>query len=136
MKKLTLAILLLLIPLLGWAQFGGPDITVAPHLTQIGYSGVGVKLMIYNSIKLENTTYTNLTGIIYKDDEPFISDFNYGNNGTVTTEGYNTFIGIGAGNLTMGSTATKTFHSSSNTFIGRNAGHNNTTGFALSLIHI
>jgi len=136
MKRLTLTTLLFLIPLLGWAQFGGPDIYTAPHLTEIGYSGVGVKLMIYNSIKLENTTHANLTGIIYKSDDPFISDFNYGNNGTVTTSGKNLFIGVHAGNLTMGSTATETYHASYNTLIGYDAGRSNTTGHSNTFVGV
>lgn len=133
MKRIIYVIILLaLLPInisAQWSSGRWRGLTTAPHLTQIGYSGVGVKLMIYNSIKLENTTHANLTGVIYKGGSPFISDFSYGNNGTVTTAGHNTFVGVNAGNLTMGSTATQTYHSSDNVFIGWNTGFSNTTGY-------
>jgi hypothetical protein len=80
------------------------------------------------SIKLDVTTHSSLAGIIYKGSDPFISDFNYGNNGTVTTAGYNIFVGVGAGNLTMGATATVGYQSSYNLAIGPYALHSNTTG--------
>jgi len=41
-------------------------------------------------------------------------------------------VGLGAGNLTMGSTATETWHSSFNTGVGANALFSNTTGYANS----
>ena len=59
------------------------------------------------NIDIDNTTNANQFGIITKNGGTrFIHNFNYGNNGTVTTSGYNTFVGENAGNLTMGSTAT------------------------------
>ena len=78
---------------------------------------------------LTNTTNASKFGIIYKGTAPFIHNFNYGNNGTVTTTGGNLFIGENAGNLTMGATATQTFHSSYNVFAGTSAGRLNTTGY-------
>ena len=68
--------------------------------------------IVGGSVRLDNTTSSNQQGIIYKGSVPFLSDFNYGNNGTVTTDGQNIFVGVGAGNLTMGSTATNTYESS------------------------
>ncbi|MCP3893254.1 MAG: hypothetical protein GY706_01280, partial [Bacteroides sp.] len=68
--------------------------------------------------ELVDTTFSDQSGIIYKGATPFIHNFNYGDNGTVTTAGGNTFIGENAGNFTMGSTATATLHSSYNTAIG------------------
>jgi len=41
-------------------------------------------------------------------------------------------VGLGAGNLTMGSTATETWHSSFNTGVGANALFSNTTGYGNS----
>jgi len=76
------------------------------------------QLDMTGSINLENTTHANQYGIIYKEGTAFFHNFNYGNNGTVTTEGHNLFIGISAGNFTMGSTATETYHSSYNVGIG------------------
>ena len=68
-------------------------------------------------IILTNSTNANPYGMIYKDSVPWLHDFTYGNNGTVTTVGFNVFIG-GAGNLTMGSAATSVNHASYNVGIG------------------
>jgi len=87
------------------------------------------QLDITGSINLENTTHANQYGIIYKEGTAFFHNFNYGDNGTVTTVGHNLFIGENAGNLTMGSTATQTYHSSYNIGIGYDVLHDNTTGY-------
>ena len=80
-------------------------------------------------IGLTATTNTNQYGIVYKGTDTFIHDFNYGDNGTVTTAGYNTFVGVGAGNLTMGSSATAWFHASYNVGIGWGALRANSNGY-------
>ncbi|MFA5772897.1 MAG: NYN domain-containing protein, partial [Thermoplasmata archaeon] len=96
----------------------------------IGTTGPLQKLDITGgSMRLDNTTGASPTGIIFKGASPFISDFNYGNNGTATTRGFNTFVGIGAGNLTMGSGATVDWSASYNTAVGNGALHSNTTGY-------
>src|SRR3989344_5562591 len=77
----------------------------------------------------DNTTNANQFGLVTKGGARFIHNFNYGNNGTVTTEGGNTIVGENAGNLTMGGTASQAYHSSHNTFMGTNAGYSNTTGY-------
>ena len=99
-----------------------------------GYVGIGIaiptqQLQLTKNIKLTDTTFASQNGIIYKGATPFMHNFNYGDNGTVTTSGYNTFVG-GAGNLTMGSTATQTYHASYNTGIGYQSLYSNTTGRA------
>src|SRR5574343_977642 len=88
-------------------------------------SGVSISKNIY----LTGTTPSQ-NGIVFKDGSRFIHNFNYGYNGTVTTEGYNTFIGDDAGNFTMGSTATVTYQASSNTAVGYHALMGNTIGYA------
>jgi len=88
----------------------------------------GTSLDLSSDLTLANTTNADLNGIIYKGATPFMHNFNYGDNGTVTTTGYNTFVG-GAGNLTMGSTATQTYHASYNTGIGYRSLFSNTTGY-------
>lgn len=74
------------------------------------------------------TTFASQGGILYKGATPWIHDFNYGNNGTVTTGGYNVFLG-GAGNFTMGVTATNAVHASENIGIGSAALYSNTIGY-------
>lgn len=79
-------------------------------------------------VDLPNTTNANKKGIISKDGTPFIHNFNYGDNGTVTTNGQNIFIGKNSGNFTMGSTATATYQASYNTAQGYTSFSSNTTG--------
>jgi hypothetical protein len=95
----------------------------------IGTTSPSQQLEITGDFEIPNTTYADQSGIIYKGSTPFIHNFNYGNNGTVTTLGYNTFVGVNAGNLTMGSTATQTYHASYNSAMGYNALYSNTTGY-------
>src|SRR5574343_239687 len=87
-------------------------------------SGVSISKNIY----LTGTTPSQ-NGIVFKDGSRFIHNFNYGYNGTVTTEGYNTFIGVDAGNFAMGSNATSVVQASRNTFVGYGSGLSNTTGY-------
>ena len=96
----------------------------------IGTTTPSAKLDIYQgNLNLDNTTFANQFGVISKGGTRFIHNFNYGNNGTVTTVGYNTFIGENAGNLTMGSTATSASHASYNTGVGYQSLQANTTGY-------
>jgi len=80
------------------------------------------------NLDLDTTTNANQFGVISKNGTRFIHDFNYGNNGTVTTDGGNTFVGLNTGNLTMGSTATQTYEASYNTALGQASLSSNTTG--------
>ncbi len=104
-------------------------------ITAAGNVGIGTtsptaKLDISTgNLNLDNTTNANQYGVISKGGTRFIHNFNYGNNGTVTTEGYNVFVGQDVGNLTMGSTATQTYHASYNTAVGYASLYSNTTGY-------
>lgn len=97
----------------------------------IGTASPNQQLEITKNFRLASTTYNGGSpyGVIYKDGNRFIHDFNYGNNGTVTTSGYNTFVGEDAGNFTMGSTATQDYQSSYNVGLGYRTLFSNTTGF-------
>ena len=83
----------------------------------------------FSNVGLSFTTNADSSGIITKNNSRFIHDFNYGNNGTVTTIGRNTFVGYNSGNLTMGSTAGAPGLASYNTMIGYESFLNNTTGY-------
>ncbi len=73
-----------------------------------------------NIVMLASTS--SAAGVIYKGANPFIHDFTLAG-----TNGYNTFIGINAGNFTMtGSTGVE---GSTNTAIGYNSLTDNTTGY-------
>ncbi|MFC1622991.1 beta strand repeat-containing protein [Patescibacteria group bacterium] len=97
---------------------------------RITESGSAITSDFAGNVDLDNTTNANQYGIITKNGTNFIHNFNYGDNGTVTTDGQNLFVGEGAGNLTMGSSATQTYHSSYNVFVGYQAGAANTTGYS------
>ncbi len=103
--------------------YDGTNMVINPKEVGTGY------LDILGNLDLDNTTYASQYGVITKNGTRFIHDFNYGDNGTVTTAGYNTFIGYNAGNFTMGSTATTVDHGSYNTAIGNEVLKANTTGY-------
>lgn len=94
----------------------------------IGTSSPAQQLDITKNFQMPNTTFVSQYGIIYKNGSRFIHNFNYGNNGSVTTAGNNTFVGINSGNLTMGSSATAASQSSYNTGVGASVLMSNTTG--------
>lgn len=73
-------------------------------------------------------------GVIYKGGSRWLYDFDPAHNGTVNPSGYNTFLGVEAGNLTMGSTATNSYESSNNVGVGYRALLDITTGYDNSAI--
>jgi len=83
---------------------------------------------LVGSLKLELTT-SPTTGVIYKAANRFMHDFRHPTGDTAIPSGYNTFVGVNAGNFTMGSTATQTYHGSYNTGVGRASLAANTTGY-------
>lgn len=92
----------------------------------LGTKTPAYKLDIVGNFQIDSPTgAASTTGYIVKNGLRWLHDFNWGNNGTVTTAGYNVFLGSESGNITSGSTATETYHSSYNIGIGR---------FALSAI--
>ena len=96
----------------------------------IGATAPAAKLsLVGGNFDIDNTNFANQFGVITKNGTRFIHDFNYGNNGTTTTVGYNTFLGVNSGNLTMGSTATVNTQASFNTGVGNGALTTNTIGY-------
>ena len=81
------------------------------------------------NIDLDDTRFAAQHGVVKKNGVPFIHNFNYGNNGAVTTLGDNLFVGKNAGNFTMGGTATLPYHASNNVGIGPGALAGLTTGY-------
>lgn len=77
---------------------------------------------------LSDTSFTNQGGILKKGGFAFFHNFNYGNNGTVTTDGKNIFLGKSSGNFTMGSSANAVDQASNNVAVGENTLTNNTLG--------
>lgn len=110
----------------------------------IGVTNPSQELDLVGDLELEETT-SNDTGVIYKGSGYFIHNFHHPTGGGAVPSGENIFIGINAGNFTMGSTATQTYQASynvgvgasvliantiggSNTGVGRTALFSNTTG--------
>ena len=85
-------------------------------------------LELTKDLTLSKTTSSSRLGVIRKGTDNFIHDFNYGDNGTVITNGFNCFIGTNCGNFTMGSTATSIYHASYLTAVGYESLHSNTIG--------
>jgi hypothetical protein len=76
------------------------------------------------------TTPSNTaSSVIYKGATPFLHDIDPAIVGGVNPDGLNTFLGINAGNFTMGSTATETYHASENTGVGYYALNSLTVGY-------
>jgi hypothetical protein len=104
------------------------------NITATGSVGIGTDNpsqaleLATGNIKLKSPTFADATGRIQIGSTE-INTFNYGNNGTVTTNGSNIFIGALSGNFTMGSTATQTYQSSLNTGLGYLTLNKLTTGF-------
>jgi hypothetical protein len=98
---------------------------------RVGFGGVAVpsqSIDVVGSIKLEDTT-SSTSGILYKGASLFAHNFHHPTGGGAIPMGFNTFYGINAGNLTMGSTATLPFESSFNTGSGYGALTLNTLGY-------
>ncbi|MDO8335777.1 MAG: FG-GAP-like repeat-containing protein, partial [Candidatus Saccharibacteria bacterium] len=109
------------------------EATSSMYMANNGYIGMGTttpahQLSLTGNLQLSNTTFAAQYGVIYKNGSRFIHDFNYGNNGTVTTNGNNTFVGINSGNFTSGSTATAAVQASYNTGVGYFSLNGLTTG--------
>ena len=80
-------------------------------------------------LELGSTT-TSSGGIVFKDGVRFLHDFHHPTGDTVAPIGHNVFLGMLAGNVTMGSTATSSSHSSHNVGVGYMALVDCTTGYA------
>lgn len=78
-------------------------------------------------VSLADTT-TSTSGVIFKASDRFIHNFHHPTGNTATPVGLNTFFGVDAGNFTMGSTASETYHGSYNIGIGYNTLTAVTTG--------
>lgn len=101
--------------------------SVAASNVTAGTFGAG-DYAFQGNVDVPNTTFASTKGVVTKASTRFLHNFNYGNNGSVTTEGFNTFLGEGAGNFTMGATATLTTDASANTGIGYHVLQNVTVG--------
>jgi len=95
----------------------------------IGTTSPTQQLELTGSLEFPQTTSDN-TGVIYKDDERFIHNYQ-----PVGAYGGNTFVGINSGNFTMSVTEYPGPESSSfNTAIGYNSLHSTTTGYSNTAI--
>jgi len=89
----------------------------------IGTTSPSQKLDVVGSISIP-TTISSTTGVIYKGVNRFIHNF-----AKAGSDGSNTFVGVNAGNFTMGTGAGASWEGSYNTADGANALQNNTKGY-------
>jgi hypothetical protein len=101
----------------------------------IGTTSPSQELDLIGDLELEMTTSSN-TGVIYKGSNRFIHNFQHPTGGGAVPLGYNTFVGVNAGNFAMGSTATATYHGSYNSAMGLQALYSNTTGYRNSAMGV
>lgn len=94
----------------------------------IGLNNPAQQLELTESFRTPMTT-TSTTGVWYKGVDRFAHNFKHPTGQSAVPDGDNTFLGISAGNFTMGSTATNVRHGSYNVGIGRNVLVNTTTGY-------
>jgi len=99
----------------------------------IGTASPSQRLDLIGNFELESTT-SDSTGIIYKGGDRFIHNFHHPTGSAAVPIGRNTFMGVNAGNFTMGSGATTVVHASYNTVVGANAFVSNTIGFRNSVL--
>jgi hypothetical protein len=106
-------------------------INTSPDLSDyVPYNGSTTNLNFTKNIYLANqeNAKDNQSGIIYKGASLFIHNFRHATGNTARPAGLNTFMGIDAGTLNMGSTATQTSHGSYNSGFGYNVLNAITTG--------
>jgi len=102
----------------------------------IGTTSPNEQLEITQNFRLadQQTADDSLNGISYKGANIFIHNFRHATGDTARPDGNNLFVGENTGNLTMGSTATETYHGSYNTGIGKLSLNSNTTGYKNSAV--
>lgn len=108
----------------GYVPYHVADATgLANSPLQISGTSVGIGAVpsqafdVIGAVEIQDTT-TSTTGVILKGADRFIHNFHHPTGNTAIPAGKNTFVGVNAGNFTMGSTATETSHGSFNTGIG------------------
>jgi hypothetical protein len=111
----------------GWIKSGQNVYTSDAANVGIGTTVPTQVFDIVGNIRLQNTTSAN-TGVIYKTTTWSIHNFQHPIGGGAVPVGRNTFVGIDAGNFTMGSTATTVGQASYNTVSGTWALTNNSIG--------
>lgn len=82
----------------------------------------------YNNNLLKSKTTSSSIGVITSGGNSFLHDFSHPTGSSAIPEGYNIILGRGAGNFTMGSTATSVSQGSYNIVMGRDSGTTITTG--------
>lgn len=90
-----------------------------------------VGLSMTANLVLSDTTL-NVLGVVMKGADRFIHNFHHPSGGSALPVGQNTFVGVNAGNFTMGSTASTTAQGSNNTAMGYGSFTSNTLGHSNS----
>jgi hypothetical protein len=123
----------------GQWPYGTGDYASSIHNGNAGNVGIGTaephqQLDVAQNIQIPNTIHMSGSqgsyqfGVIYKGSDPFIHNFNWGYGNGLTTAGLNTFVGVNAGNFSMGNNPGSVNDGSYNTGIGANALNGNGPG--------
>ena len=97
--------------------------TGASRFETINATTTNIDTLAANNLYLPSTSASNI-GIIYKGDSPFIHNY-----ASSTVAGNNTFVGLYAGNFTMGPNGGAEDLGKQNSALGYYALNNNTTGY-------
>ncbi|MDP2684218.1 MAG: hypothetical protein Q8P20_04110 [bacterium] len=98
------------------------------YVSSTAMDATTLNLTASSTLTLTSSTTDANTGVIYKGSDSFIHNFSHPTGNTAVPVGQNTFVGLQAGNFTMGSTASQVLHGSHNTGIGYQVLKSNTTG--------
>lgn len=137
-KSLTIYFLVFFLPTLGYSSQLKPAFGTGGGLNNVvedttPQAGGNFDFQNFDLLS-SDTSFTNPGGILKKGGSSFLHNFNYGNNGTVITDGNNVFLGKGTGNLTNGATAVVSYESSQNTFLGCDVGPLITTAYNNTIV--
>ena len=120
----------------GTITYGGTVVTSDAYVDDDLTVGDDATINGIVTLKDQETADDSANGIIYKGATRFIHNFRHPTGDTARPAGGNTFVGLNAGNLTMGSTATNTAHGSYNVAVGTNSLTSNTTGYSNSAVGV
>src|SRR3989339_608750 len=115
-----------------WKNIYASSTAFLSYVSSTAMDSITLNLTGSSTLTLTGSTTDANTGVIYKGTESFIHNFSHPTGSSAVPDGQNTFVGLQAGNFTMGSGATAVYHGSQNTGIGYQtlksltAGYNNT----------
>ena len=112
-----------------WKNIYASSTAFLSYVSSTAMDSITLNLTGSSTLTLTGSTTDANTGVIYKGTESFIHNFSHPTGSSAVPDGQNTFVGLQAGNFTMGSGATAVYHGSQNTGIGYQTLKSLTTGY-------